>query len=127
MIFSPSLRDVVGNDLHEDLLALGTLRNLFAHGRDLFLEFEDVFTGHASLDNNPIQASALRLHRVGVIKDLKITDQNYDKFQSAFYSDDALLYFYRAAEQIEDKLSKSVTFLPEKEMWSIPKLPALEA
>jgi hypothetical protein len=41
VVFSPGVRDIVGKELHEDLLALASLRNLFAHGRDFFLEFED--------------------------------------------------------------------------------------
>ena len=129
VLFSPSVRDIVGKELHEDLLALASLRNLFAHGRDFFLEFEDPFNvaAYASLDSNPIQRPALRLHAAGVIKDLKITGQTHGDFQSAFFADDALLYFYRAVEQIEQKLSEAMTFLPEKSMWHYPKLPKLEA
>ena len=129
VIFSPALREIVGKELYEDLQALASLRNLFAHGRGLFLEFEDPFNvsgGHATLDSNPIQRPALRLYAAGIIKDLKVTGQTYGDFQSAFYADDALLYFYRAVEQIEEKLFESVTFLPEK-MRHILKLPKLEA
>jgi hypothetical protein len=127
MLFSPSLLDLLGKDLHADLLALAQLRNLFAHGREFFLEFDDPFAGHATLDANPIQAPALRLHKAGIIKDLKITGQNHDVFQSAFYSDDALLYFHSAVRQIEQKLSANVTFLPEKRLWTVDPLPELTA
>jgi len=126
--FSPPLRDLVGNDLHDDLLALASLRNLFAHGRDFFLEFEDPFdvSAYASLDSNPIQRPAIRLYRAGIVKDLNITGQTHGEFQSAFYSDEALLYFYRAVERIEDKLSQNITFLPETGFWTLPRLPRLE-
>ncbi len=129
VLFSPSAREIVGKELHEDLLALASLRNLFAHGRDFFLEFDDPFnvSAYASLDSNPIQRPALRLHAAGIIKDLKITAQAHGDFQAAFFADDALLYFYRAVEQIEQKLLESITFLPEKSMWHYPKLPKLEA
>ena len=72
--------------------------------------------GYASLDSNPIQRPALRLHAAGIIKDLKIPDQTHDDFQSSFFADEALLYFYCAVEQIEQKLLDNVTFLPEKFM-----------
>jgi len=111
------------------LLALASLQNLFAHGRDFFLDFENPFNvpAYASLDLNPIQRPALRLHAAGIIKDLKITGQTQDYFQSAFFADEALLYFYRAAKQIEEKLLENVTFLPEKFLRSVPKLPELQA
>lgn len=128
-LFSPPLRDVVGKELHEDILALASLRNLFAHGREFFLEFDDGFAedATATLNANPIQPSALRLHRAGIIKDLKITGQNHDEFHSAFYSDSALLYFYTSVQEIGQKLIQSVTFLPEKQLWTVDPLPDLTA
>lgn len=129
VLFSPSVRDVVGKELHEDLLALASLRNLFAHGRDFFLEFENPFnvSAYASLDSNPIQRPALRLHAAGIIKALKITGQTHGDFQSAFFADDALLYFYHAVDQIEQKLSEAVTFLPEKSFSILSRLPKLDS
>jgi hypothetical protein len=126
-LFSPPLRGVLGKELHEDVLALASLRNLFAHGRELFLEFDDPFAGRATLDANPIQPPALRLHRAGIIKDLKITGQNHDEFHSTFYGDGALLYFYTAVQQVEQKLIESVAFLPEKQLWTVDPLPNLTA
>ena len=137
VLFSPSIRLIVGDDLYEDLLALADLRNMFAHGRDFFLEYPFTATGgsflesnpKASLESNPIKKSALRLYKAGIIKDLNITNQKQAEFQSAFFADDAILYFYRAVEEIEQKLLEKVTFLPEQEQftWTLSKLPKLEA
>ena len=126
MMFSLPIREVVGKDLYEDLQALAALRNLFAHGREFFLEFEDPFEAHASLDANPVQQATLRLHQAGIINNLKITGQNHPEFKSAFYSDDALLYFYRAVQQIHKILCGSVTFEPEAQLYRVPELPVLE-
>jgi hypothetical protein len=128
VIFAPPLSKVIGKELYDDVLALASLRNLFAHGRDFFLEFEGPYDspGHAFLDYNPIQRPALRLHKAGIIKDLTITGKTHRDFQSAFFADDALLYFYRAVEQIEEKLVESIDFLPEKGLPTIPRLPKLE-
>ena len=128
VLFSPSVREIVGKELHEDLLALASLRNLFAHGRDFFLEFETpLSTARMSLDSNPIQSAASRLHAAGILKDLKITGQTHDDFQSSFFADEALFYFYRAVDQIEQRLLDNVTFLPEKSMRTVSKLPKLQA
>ena len=127
VVFASPLREVVGKDLHEDLLALTSLRNLFAHGRELFLEFDDPMIGQASLDANPIQKPALRLHAAGIIGDLNITGENHDQFHATFYSDAAILYFYHAVEKIEDRLLASMTFMPETNMFQVTKLPKLDS
>ena len=80
-----------------------------------------------SLDSNPIKSAALRLHAAGIIKDMKITGQNHDEFQSSFFADEALFYFYRAVDQIDQKLLENVTFLPEESMRTVSKLPKLQA
>lgn len=75
--FSPVLREVIGTDLNDDLLALASLRNLFAHGRDFFLEFKWQVdgAGYACLDSNPIKQPALRLQKAGIIRDLNVTQE----------------------------------------------------
>ncbi|MEP0881716.1 hypothetical protein NDI49_09165 [Trichocoleus sp. ST-U3] len=125
-VFSQSLKEITGKDLYEDLDALASLRNLFAHGRDLFIEFDGPFPDKATLDNNPLQKPAQRLFKAGIIKDFNITGRNYDKFQALFYSDEVLLYFYRSVQKIEDVLIKSIGFMPEKSMTYMPPLVDLE-
>jgi len=129
VLFAPKIRDVVGKELHEDMMALSAFRNLFAHGRDLFLEFEDIFSlsSAATLDSNPVQQPAKRLYAAGIIKDLKITGGNYLDFQASLFSDEALLYFHAATEQIETKLFEAIAHLPEQSMpMMMQKLPKLE-
>lgn len=125
-VFSQSLKEVVERELYEDLTALASLRNLFAHGRDLFIEFDAHFEGKATLDKNPLQKPAQRLHQVGIIRDFNITDQNYNDFQTLFFSNEALLHFYQAVQKIEESLMNSITFLPDKAMPFSQKLPDLE-
>lgn len=126
-VFPQALSDIVGSDLHQDLLALAYLRNLFAHGRDLFMKFDNAFAGKATLDKNPLQLPAQRLQAAKIIKDFNITGQNYNDFQAVFFGDEALLYFYRAVQDIEKKLRAFCTFLPETRLPTFPTLPDLDA
>jgi hypothetical protein len=116
VIFQKSLRDIIGPELWNDLDALASLRNLFAHGREIFVEFDAwLVEGKISLNGNPLQKPAKRLYHAGIIGDLNdITGQNCDDFHALFYSDEALLYFYQAVQQIEDSLASSIEFPPEK-------------
>ena len=125
--FQENLREIIGKELYEDLDALASLRNLFGHGRDIFVEFDDPFgEGKANLDKNPLQKPAKRLHHAGIIKNFDITMQNYIEFHASFYSDDALLYFYKAIQKVEDKLANSLEFPPEKARIFFVRLPDLE-
>jgi len=124
-IFPQKLSDILGPDLHQDLLALNSLRNLFAHGRDMFMEFDDPFVGKGTLAGNPLQLPAQRLLAAKIIKCLNITGQNHNEFQAQFFDDDALLYFYNAVQEIEKRLDASRTFLPESVVPSIPALPTI--
>lgn len=130
-VFPQPLSDIVGSDLHQDLNALASLRNLFAHGRDLFMKFDmkfdDPLAGKATLDKNPLQLPAQRLQAAKIIKDFNITGQNYHDFQAVFFGDEALLYFYRAVQDIEKKLRAFCTFLPETMRVTFPTLPDLNA
>jgi RiboL-PSP-HEPN len=132
MIFSPKLSELLEKDLYQDLEALTKLRNLFAHGRELYLEFhsddiESLHDSSASLNSNPIQLPTQRLHAAGIINTLDITNLGEAEFRSDFYSDNALLYFYNAVKNIEEKLFESMDFFPEHFGWEIIRpLPHLE-
>lgn len=125
-IFKSELKTLAGDKLFDDLEALFDLRNLFAHGRNLYFEFEGEFpliTG--IIDKNPIKKAADRLVIAGILKTTKFTMQDYHVLQDKLYTDEAILYFYKSAMEIEDRLEASMFFEPEKHMWHHQKLKAL--
>lgn len=126
-VFPESLRDVLGPDLYGDMESLSVLRNLFAHGRNLTMELEgeDHSTSKGTLDGNPLKKPAATLRRAGIIKDFDITGNNYNDFHSHFYADDAMLYFYKAAQSIETQLESFTPFPPEGHWITHDKLPSL--
>ena len=128
-VFTEKLREVVGSEQYEDMIALAALRNIFAHGRDLTMDFEgeDWSTIRGTLEGNPLKFPAARLHRAGIIKELDIDKTNYHAFQAHFYSDEAMLYFYGAAQRIENMIDAFAPFLPERSISTISKLPRLGA
>ncbi|MGJ0485707.1 MAG: hypothetical protein ACR65R_14440 [Methylomicrobium sp.] len=121
-LFGASIGKIIGNDLEQDIKALTTLRNIFAHGRNLYMKFEvDESWAHiGTLDGNILKQPSQRLYDVGIIKNLNITGQNYHDFQALFYSDEVMLHFYNAASQAEKHLTEATTFLPERK-WPGPQ------
>jgi hypothetical protein len=127
--FPQKLKEIVGAKLSADLDALASLRNLFAHGRDLIMDFDidENFDFKGTLDGNILKHPAQRLHEAGIIKDFDINGQNHHEFHAIFYGDAAMLYFYNAVQSIEEGLRSSTTFLPEKDFHFHSKLPDLKA
>lgn len=114
--FPQKLKDIVGAELWADLDALASLRNLFAHGRDLIMDFDvdENFGFKGILDGNALMKPAQRLLKAGIIKNLDINGQNHHEFHGIFYGDAAMVYFYHAVQSIEERLRASTVFLPEK-------------
>lgn len=127
-IFPDNIGSVIGNEHKKDLDALACLRNLFAHGRDLFIEFEEKFPDDlkGTLDGNPLKYPAQRLHSAGIIKNFDITTKNHHLFTSLFFSDEAMLYFYKIIREVESKLKLENTFVPENMLQFIQELPELQ-
>jgi hypothetical protein len=119
-IFPENLKNLIGADLDSDIRALANLRNLFAHGRNLMMEFEvsDSFTLKGTLDSNQLKLPAERLYKAGLIKNFDMDSINYNEFHSIFYSDEVLLYFYKAIENIDIKLKSFAVFPVERNMFN---------
>ena len=127
-VFPESLRVILGPELFDDMDSLATLRNIFAHGRNLTMEFEgeDWSSLKGTLDGNALKKPAERLYRAGVIKGFDINGANYNDFHASFYCDDAMLYFYKAAQSIETQLESFTPFPPERSWVVQTKLPPLD-
>ena len=130
-VFPETLSSVVGKELKKDLDALAKLRNIFAHGRDIFIEFEneDPSNLKGTLDDNPLQYPAQRLQAAGIISctTSETTLQNHHEFTSVFFCDEAILHFYNIVREIESLLKECFSFLPEKMMYVYKELPEIQA
>ncbi len=107
MIFNKSVRDSIGIELDNDLLAVAAMRNIFAHGRYYYVELPDHSMNPeaiVSFDANPIQKAAIQLQKAGIVKTMQVDGSNHDSVNEELHSDAAVLYFNDAAIRIEEKL-----------------------
>lgn len=111
--FALKLSKLLGKDLFAELDALADLRNIFAHGRQLSLDFEYTDENYLNLEGNPLENPAKRLVMAGILSHLKFDGTNHQEFQRAFFSDAAMLHFFRKAGEIETKLKTVLTYPPE--------------
>ncbi|MDD5214092.1 MAG: hypothetical protein PHQ03_00950 [Methylococcales bacterium] len=106
-----------------DLEALAALRNIFAHGRAIFVEFDT--DGNATLEKNPLEEPTKRLKTAGIITE-DITSLNYsDSLIPQFFSDEAMFYFYSVVKDAEMEIRNKNSFCPESSFLHISKLPEL--
>lgn len=124
-IFAIKLKDVLGDELHKDLKALSSLRNVFAHGRDLQYRFDQTVDNRLILEETPLQPPAHRLLAAGILKNLNFNRHTYHELQTALYSDSAMLYFLNAAQEIESKLKELLVSPLETDIPLMVSLPIL--
>jgi hypothetical protein len=128
-VFGRPLSALLGPELDQEIKALASLRNVFAHGRDLVMEFdgEPNTQYQGTLDGNVLKHAAQRLLQAGVLSDLNITGLNYDDFFARFFGDAAMLHFHRAVRSAEDVIRGAGGFAPEKTCLHLQPLPDLNA
>jgi hypothetical protein len=129
-VFPTQFREAVGNELAEDLGCITTLRNIFAHGRDITMDLVRDEDGgiFGDLDKHPFKRVASRLKQTSILKSTTFTGNNHDELLVAISSDDALLHFYNAARRVEAAIRSSDAFCPEAELAILeqPDLPVLD-
>jgi len=124
MLFFNSKPIPLSTAQREVLLALGDLRNVFAHNRNLVFHVEhkgiDVLAGSAL--NKAIKI--LRVEGIMAEFDSLSDSSTFD----IVYSDEAMLFFYSQAKNIDRRLRETTVFGPQWfQLHIIPELPAIEA
>ena len=131
-VFGCSVMDVLGSELYNDILGLVALRNLFAHGREFWLHYsanEPQTMGDLALDisfdGHPLKAAANALQRRGLIDASFVGLRYYQDVAEIFYSDQAVLIFYEAAQSVWKQYSSYSLFPGEELARMVGNLPNL--
>ena len=127
-IFPLPLKVIIGEELKRDLTAVTSMRNVFAHGRRISIDFEGPMgNGKAHLDSATLKEAAKRLQKANLLsKEEPISTQTYYRWERSIFSDKALLYFYNRILQIDGKLKDCSSSRREGEKISrLPHLPDL--
>ncbi|WP_156924402.1 hypothetical protein [Derxia gummosa] len=120
-VFPCKLKDVIGDSSVADLEALAALRNLFAHSRDFVVEFE--LSSSAISDLGPLEKPIKVLKSANLVSNEPFGGRNWNELVDAIHSDEALRYFYKAAQRIELEIYKLGTYGPSN--FNIRRLPPL--
>jgi hypothetical protein len=125
-VFPGKLKDTIGATSHDDLTALAALRNLFAHSRDIILEFE--FGSGAITDWGALEIPIKVLRSAKLVPDGKFGGHNWPDLVDVVYSEEAMRYFHAATQKIEIKLYELSAFGPAAfNTKRLPPLPNIDA
>lgn len=105
-LFPSGISKYIGSNLNHDLEAIKDLRNLFAHGKDIVIYFEEPVdnVAHARPEDTQIFKPLSRLKAAGFINEISITGTSHVDYHDLLYSENSMKYFYEAIKKIEKEL-----------------------
>ena len=125
-VFPGNLKDAIGASTYDDLQALASLRNLFAHSRDIILEFE--FQTNSISDWGALEKPIKAMKTAKLVPDRAFNGHNWNELVDIIYSDEALRYFHSAAQEVELALYKLSAYGPPNfNTRRLPSLPNIDA
>jgi hypothetical protein len=125
-ITGDSIRDVVGEELHDRFKGLVSVRNVVAHGRLLYVNFDESHQADPSFEQHPLEHAMKNLKRSKLFPaDVTAVDAN--DLYGLIYKDEILLHFWNASVSIGEKYRRladknnvlKIGFTPELRTLSI--------
>jgi hypothetical protein len=104
LIVGSSIREIIGTNLFGNLKGLISVRNLLAHGRELYVEMDvggdNVFDLDTSFEKHPLE-NAIKSLRQAKLYDTEQSD-SYDAHepQGLIYQDEAIKHFWNTSVEV---------------------------
>jgi hypothetical protein len=133
-IYPIAFKGVIGPELHKDIEALAKVRNHFAHGRQLIVEFTskspylptDYDKLEADVTRSTLHPAYERLRASGMPIPDVVTLANRHEWMDVIYSDSAIKYFLNSCAKAETKLLSANSFNGETSTVNTVPLPIFE-
>lgn len=97
-----TLRDVVGGELHDHLRGLVSVRNLLAHGRQLYIEVDESFCANVEFEQHPLENAIKSLRQAGLFVTDQARNLQPDEVKSVIYQDEVIVHFWNASATIAE-------------------------
>lgn len=97
-----SIRDIVGVELYDHIKGLVSVRNLLAHGRQLYIEMDESFCADVGFEQHPLENAIKSLRQVGLFVEEQARSLQPDDVTGLIYDDDAVVHFWNASAIIAE-------------------------
>jgi hypothetical protein len=98
-ICGTTVREVVGPDLHDKLNGLLAVRNVLAHGRLLYVNFEDSGIPDSTFEQHPFE-NAIKCLRQSGLFNANAVPADANELYSVIYRDDVIRHFWNASVEL---------------------------
>lgn len=104
-IVGETIQEILGKDLYAHLAGLISVRNLLAHGRELYIETIYTGTPHlmefaVSFEEHPLENAIKSLNRMGIYEESNYKGARNKDARDVIYSDLAVMHFWNSAVQM---------------------------
>jgi len=125
-----ALRDIVGGELHDHLKGLLSIRNLLAHGRELYIDItreDNSFVADVGFEQHPLENAIKSLRRVGLFADDQARQLQPADVKSVIYEDDVVIHFWNASATVAELYSakherEKLSPMFDSSFYALPKL-----
>jgi len=99
-IVGSSIREIIGPDLHDNLKGLISVRNLLAHGRELYVEIDESFCTDASFEQHPLLNAIKSLRQNKLFNTENADTYDAHEAQGIIYRDDVVRHFWNSSVEV---------------------------
>lgn len=98
-ILGSSIKNIIGDNLHQHLLGLASIRNVVAHGRELYIDLIDIDKADLTFEQHPLEHAIKSLKSFGIFPDFP-EDAQPDEVKSVIFLDDSVRHFWNCSSEI---------------------------
>ena len=96
------LKKIVGDDLFVHLRGLVSVRNLLAHGRQLYIDLDDFLLPDVGFEQHPLENAIKSLRQVNLFEGDHFRSAQPDDVKSVIYKDEVVIHFWNASAAIAE-------------------------
>lgn len=101
-----SIRDVLGSELHDSLKGLISVRNLLAHGRELYVGIDESFSADTTFEQHPLENAIKSLRQAKLFNAEQADTYDIHEPQAVIYQDEAMRHFWNCSVKVGEIYNK---------------------
>lgn len=100
LIVGSSIRETIGPDLHDSLKGLVSVRNLLAHGRELYVEIDESFSADTSFESHPLENAIKSLRQAKLFNTEQSDTYDAQDAKGVIYQDEVVRHFWNTSVEV---------------------------
>jgi hypothetical protein len=99
-IVGSTIRETIGPDLYDRLKGLVSVRNLLAHGRELYVEIDESYNADTSFERHPLENAIKSLRQAKLFNSGESDTYDAHDAQGVIYRDEVVRHFWNTSVEV---------------------------